>query len=243
MECAQCRLLQSRIRDLESELATYKNPAIKNLLTQITDNIFNNPAVSPGDIKTVDYNELELLASFQPNQDGWSKFEEAFSKWACEFPIKAIAFIVCFNSQVKGVSVGVRALLVSLRACKDQRASPVLERCIYEVFKVKCALLTDEEVVRGRAVLAEYVEAEAFSDGDCSRQKEELDQISDLINAGGKEFCEARAYDLIRRVIWPLLPVEEGSLQDRIFCCLTGLVKRVSEEHIKNEDLKRVINI
>lgn len=243
--CENCKILKARIAELEAEIGRLKGEGVLNQQTlqqdqhnvlQVTiENIFQNPKVSPSDIKSVDFSSIEKLWSFENNKE----FEESFVKFAIESNIKAVAFLVCFEGQVKGSKV-VRALLSALRSHPD--ASKVLERAASEVFKVKLSSFTDEEVMKGRQIMAEVVEEEAFSDSGSSSNEAGRSQVYTFICAGGPEYSEARAWDFMRRVIWPSFPSDQGHLQDRINKCLKSLIKDIGDKYIKNADLKRILS-
>lgn len=252
-DCQQCHQLKARISELEAELRALRGEPVadstvvpsepssgtKDALQTVIDGIFTKPQVTPSDIKSVNFAAVEKCV----DSNNWSAFADAFTSFASESNIKAIAFLVCFEGKVKA-SKAVRSLLSTLRSVSDtdKRVVPVLERAVFEIFKVKLASFTDNEVMRGRQILAEFVEEEAFaddSDGAVSGKRQEIDAF---ISAAGAEFCEARAWEFIRRVIWPSFPSDEGTLQERIRSTLLSLLKDVTDRHIVNSDLKKIIH-
>lgn len=246
--CENCQILKARIAELEAEICrlqggnTVNQETLvqdhKNVLQLTIENIFQNPKVSPSDIKSVNFSSLEKLWSLE-NHKG---FEESFLVFAMESNIKAVAFLVCFEGQVKGSKV-VRALLSALHSHPDpSKVQPVLERAAFEVFKVKLSSFTDEQVMKGRQILADVVEEEAFSDSSSSNTHTQRTEVYTFIGADGAEYCEAKAWDFMRRVIWPSFPSDQGYLQDRITKCLKSLIKDIGDKYIKNGDLKKIIS-
>jgi hypothetical protein len=240
MECQNCSILKARIILLESEIARLKGrgpqPEIQeeenSCIEQIFASILNNPSVTPNDIKTIDFGRLER----EVESGAWNGFMDVFTEWAAINVIKAVAFMVCFQSAVKG-SKAVKLLLEHIKAKSkcERKLLPFLDRVVFELFRVRLCSFSEEELETARDILADYVEASLSSD---TNHPQIVSRLHSFLNNS-----EGRAWEFIRLIVWPAFPSSEGSLQDKLIETLLRLIKELEIQYINNLALKEVLKL
>lgn len=257
MNCPNCTTLKARIALLEAELAKVRGGDVVDdqvfeernnisepkkepgTLDKIRTDVFANPQLSPGDIKSVDFRKVERLFQWEE----WDQFANDFITWAQGNTIKAVAFIVCYGKQVKEAK-GVKAILLKITQSNDDRLMKTLvHRCVFELYSIKISQLTDEELELCRRIVSEYVEEAAFADEESADILDlTVEQLTLYVTSQGEESFLSRTWDLLQRAIWPLFPEDSGILQDKLAEAIRLLVKQLSDKFIRIELLRNIIN-
>lgn len=231
MDCQNCCALRAKISCLEAEIAQLRGKDVSQVDTDcisiLQQRVFDNPSVSPSEIKSIDFLSLdkELYAS------RWDSFTQGFSSWAASNPIKAVAFIVCFEKRVRN-SKAVRALLNHLRgtAATNDNIQQVLKRSIFELFAIQICAFSQEDLQMARSLLSNYLECFLAEEPD-------TDALNSIIQF--LESDEGRVWEFIRQVAWPAFPTSAGPFQDRIVQILMALIQDLQGRFIKNGLMSR----